>query len=238
MSLVRCTKLVQVEVLPHCAQLPVAYYLHNDYGNSKGANSYMAKKKLTRKKHFSANDTHILLRKSVVVYAFIVFILFILVSLSAYTIYNISVAYTNKSRLDRIERIYNSLKLGDEYRVAKSDVFGDKRIYSWDESRTYASTVEYGHNDTTANTFADLTTKLKAAGFSQFEDIYGGMARQLHFKNTQNEYVRVSVVPKDWQDTIIYGTATPNDMPATLENPSSASPVYVTIKVNLDDNNE
>lgn len=179
-----------------------------------------------------------MLRKGVVVYAIFVFISFVLISLSAYTIHNITVAYTNKNRVNTIEQVLTDLKLGDSYRVAKADIFGDKRVYSWDKSRTYASSAEYAHNDTTTNTFADLKSKAEAAGFTQIDDVYGGIARQLHFKNGDDTYLRVSVIPKAWQDAIVYGSSSTEQNEISINDMANASPVYVTLRINLDDNNE
>ena len=198
----------------------------------------MSKKKSVRRKHISTNDTHIMLRKGVFIYAFFVFVTFVLISLSAYTVHNMTVAYTNKSRLNQIERIYADLKLDDTYRLAKSDIFGDKRVYNWDKSRTYSSSAEYGRNDTTANTFANLKSKAEAAGFTQVGDVYGGVARQLYFKNANGVYLRISVNPKAWQDAIIYGTSSAEETGFVMNDIANAAPVYVIIRVNLDDNNE
>jgi hypothetical protein len=145
------------------------------------------------------------------------------------------VARTNQTRLDRISAIYTSFELGDSYRIAASDVFGDKRVYEWEKGRTYASRVEYGHNDTVSNTFADLKRKIESAGFEYFDTEYeGSVTQQYHFKNADGEYVRVSVESSDVRDMTVYGTSSSiTDIADT-----NAAPSYVTIKVNLDDNNE
>lgn len=142
----------------------------------------------------------------------------------------------NSVRRHRIEAIYQSLELGDDYRIAKSDIFGDKRVYSWDKSRSFSSSVEYGRNANVSETFDDLKTHIEAAGFKQIEGPnYGAAARQDHYRNDQGEYIRVSVWSKAFSDAIVYGSSMPEPhSPKQTE----IGPAYVTIKVNLDDNNE
>lgn len=144
--------------------------------------------------------------------------------------------YTNSQRLDRIQSIYASLKLDDSYREARSDIFGDKRVYDWDKGRTWSSSIEYGKNSSRSETFNDLKKRITAAGFKQIPGPnYGEVARQDHYKSDKNEYIRVSVDTSAVYDGILYGTDWPS--PQTKDATENA-PVYVTIKVNLDDNNE
>ena len=120
--------------------------------------------------------------------------------------------------------------------MAKSDVFGDKREYSWDSSRSLSSSVEYGKNASVSATFDDLKNRIVQAGFEQVDGPnYGPVARQDHYKNSDGQYIRVSVESKAWHDAMLYGLEAPaaQSLEAT-EN----GPVYVTIRVNLDDNNE
>lgn len=192
-------------------------------------------KKKSQTKHLSHNKTHILVKKSIASYAVLVFVLFFMTALAGHALFGLSVSRTNNDRLERIQNVYNTINLDGSYRVAKSDVFGDKRTYSWDNNRTYSSSVEYGHNDTQANTLAALKTKIEQAGYHFTGQAYSGIATQYHFKGANNEYVRVQVLPREYKDAMIYG------VPSLEERPTfdtSAAPVYVTIKVNLDDNNE
>ena len=194
------------------------------------------KKLSTKHKHISTNTTHILLKKGIVIYAALVFILFILVSVSWFTVHQFISYKTNQDRQSKILAIYDSLGLGDSYRTVKQDVFGDKRVYSWDKNRSYASSMEYGHNDTPQKTAADLKTKIEAAGFTPAGSAYeNSVEPQYYYKNAEGNYIRVSVMSKYAQDTIIYGTLNNED---PLANHKDEAPTYVTIKVNLDDNNE
>ena len=147
-----------------------------------------------------------------------------------------------ESRKDRIVAIYDSLKLSDEYQQVDSDVFGEKRVYEWDTGRTYSSSKEYERGANVDVTIADLKKSIEAAGFHYFDEPYpGSWSYQYHFKSDKNEYIRLSVVSKPKWD------AGRNEILMNRENPttyafhsldSNAGPSSVTIKVNLDDNNE
>lgn len=148
-----------------------------------------------------------------------------------------------QSRLERIEAIYASLNLDpDAYAVTSYDVFGDKRPYDYDKSRSKASAVEYVHADAVGATVAELDEKIKSAGFAYLEEPYPGSAiKQYHYKSDKNEYVRLTVVSKPYWDAI-RNDAILNKSFGELVTPDSfdtnMAPSNVTIKVNLDDNNE
>ena len=193
-------------------------------------------KKSSKSKHISKNKTHIMLKKGIVIYSMLVFLGFILVSLSALALTGAVVAHNNNQRLDRINTIYTDLELDDSYRVADSNIFGDKRAYDWGEGRTFASSLSFGRNANRIETFDDLKTHIEAAGFEQIEGPnYGDIARQDHYRSAQGEYIRVSIDTKAWHDAILYGTSAPQPGSDTA---TKTGPVYITIKVNLDDNNE
>lgn len=197
----------------------------------------MTKKKSTKTtKHISHNKTHILLRKGLVVYAMIVFIAFVMISLSALALVSAKHTYTVYERENRIAAIYNGLNLDDSYQVDYANVFGEKRAYPWDSSRTMASSVSYGRNAGRDATFADINTRIVNAGFEQIEGPnYGEVARQDHYTNEFGEFIRVSIETRAQRDASVYGTEAPSpDSIAADKN----GPVYVTIRVNLDDNNE
>lgn len=196
----------------------------------------MAKKKSTRTNNYiSHNKTHILLRKSMIVYVSLVFIGFVLVSLSALAIVSANRTYAIYKRETQIADILNSLELDSSYIVAHADVFGDKRPYSWDSDRTMASSVSYGRNADRDATFADLNTRITSAGFTQIESpSYGSAARQDHYVSDAGEYIRVSIDTSEQYNSLIYGT----DYPSAKSIAEGEGPVYVTIRVNLDDNNE
>lgn len=189
-----------------------------------------------KRKHISHNKTHIMLKKGLVVYSAIVFVLFILISLSAFTVAETYRIYQESQREERIVSIYNAINLDNEYRVVSSNIFGEKRPYEWDNSRSYASSIEGGHYDTPANTTKKLTEKIEAAGFGFIGTEYeGSLYPQYHFKNNSGEYVRLTVSSAAAQNRDIYGTSYEK---VITEAEQKAAPSYFVIKVNLDDNNE
>jgi len=198
----------------------------------------MVKKKTHSKKHFTRTNTHFMVRRSLLVYALLVFVLFFMLSTSVYLFVKLAEHKANTERLNQINGIYHSLNLDESYRPARSDVFGDKRVYDWDKNRSYSSVVEYAHNDSPANTRIALTKKIEATGFKKVGSAYeGSIAVQDHFKNDKGQYVRLTVTNKIIQDEMIYGPAfTDLGNPARMD--TTTAPSYVTIKVNLDDNNE
>jgi len=146
----------------------------------------------------------------------------------------------NQARLDEIKGIYASLDIGDEYRPTNVNVFGDKRVYEWDKGRTYSSVIEYIHGDTVSNTVAELDAKIKAAGFTFIDEPYpGSTSVQYHYKSADGEYLRLSVVSKPYNDAWANAVAMGKSIPDGLDDiDTNLGPSSVTIKVNLDDNNE
>lgn len=147
---------------------------------------------------------------------------------------------TNQARLDRIKGIYSSLNLDDSYRTTNVSIFGDKRVYEWDKDRTYSSAIEYTHGDTVSNTVADLDAKIKATGFTFVDEPYPGSgSTQYHYKSKDGEYIRLTVTSKPYQDALQNASAMDRaPTKAVYDMDKNAGPSVVTIKVNLDDNNE
>jgi hypothetical protein len=140
------------------------------------------------------------------------------------------------NRAARINNIYNSLAVGDDYTVVTSNIFGKKRVYEWDTNRSYSSSKTYAHDADVDATVANLRQKIEAAGFTYFEEPYPGSTYvQLHFKSEQNEYVRLTVSSKPRDAALREDTST--SAPGFSIDPNTG-PSNVTIKVNLDDNNE
>jgi len=153
---------------------------------------------------------------------------------------SVTLKQANQERFDRISSIYGSLDLGDEYSVQTSNIFGDKRVYSWDKGRTYSSVVTYVHGDSVSNTVAALDTKIKAAGFKFIDEPYPGSAQtQYHYKSAKGEYLRLSVSSKPYDDAYFNASVIDATVPESVyAMDKNAGPANVTIKVNLDDNNE
>jgi hypothetical protein len=148
---------------------------------------------------------------------------------------------SSAQRLDRINQIYSSLNLSDQYAVQSTDVFGEKRTYSWDKDRTKASTVTYIRGDTVSNTVAELDAKIKAAGFTYVEtDALTSKDAQYRYKSAEGEYVNVRVVSKPYRDALENASAmSMNPESQAIQNmDKNAGPSRVIIRVNLDDSNE
>ncbi|MES2631129.1 MAG: hypothetical protein V4611_04170 [Patescibacteria group bacterium] len=150
-------------------------------------------------------------------------------------------AQQSKERLSRIETIYSNINLNDSYKLEASNVFGDKRVYEWDDGRTYASSASYIHADTVSNTVADLDGKIKSSGFSFIDEPYPGSTyTQYHYKSANGEYIRLTVSSKPYDDGSFNAFVMDKDSLNTVlpKLDTNAGPSNVIIKVNLDDNNE
>lgn len=145
-----------------------------------------------------------------------------------------------QGRLTRINNVYTAIGVDDSYLLQDSDVFGDKRVYEWDSGRTYSSSKKYVHPDTVSNTVAELDAKIKAAGFAFIDEPYkGSVYTQYHYKSPKGEYVRLTVSSKPYDDATFNAYQMDKDAPFDYESfDKNAGPANVTIKVNLDDNNE
>lgn len=153
------------------------------------------------------------------------------------------IAAPTQERLIRINDIYDSFALDEtKYQLVDSNVFGDKRVYEWDSGRTYSSAKTYTRGANVDVTVAEVRTAIEAAGFVYFGEPYPGSTfTELHFKSAKNEYVRLNVESKPRFDAIrnevlMKGATAISDAVITMD--SNAGPSKVTIKVNLDDNNE
>lgn len=149
-------------------------------------------------------------------------------------------AQHNQDRLSRINAIYSSLKLDDSYQVKDANVFGDKRVYSYDKGRTFSSEIDYIHGDTVSNTVAKLDEKIKAAGFTFVSEPYPGTgSTQYHYKSANGEYIRLTVSSKPYDDALTNAYVLEQDTSSLIaSSDKNAAPSNIVIKVNLDDNNE
>lgn len=153
------------------------------------------------------------------------------------------ISANNQARLDRIEEIYSTLQLNpDEYQVTNVNVFGEKRVYEWDAQRSYSSEINYVKGDTVTNTFNALDAKIREAGYEFIDEPYAGSVfKQFHYKSDKGEYIRLTVSSKIHDDAI-RNSAIMNESMDSLADTDPAildkGPANVTIKVNLDDNNE
>ncbi|HEY1085370.1 MAG TPA: hypothetical protein VGE34_01435 [Candidatus Saccharimonadales bacterium] len=141
-----------------------------------------------------------------------------------------------QAREMRIVAIYDSLKLGDSYRIARQDIFGDVRVNPTEEHGIESSVTEYGKDATRSETFNDLEKHITQAGFTKTSSSSASLYhRQDHYKNDKGEYIRVSIETSAVRNSIIYGTRWPKPQSKDM---LETGPVYVTIDVNLDDINK
>lgn len=174
--------------------------------------------------------------------AVVVIVLLSVIVLGSWAIRSVINA-NNQARLDRIQSIYSSLDLNqDQYRVTSSEVFGDKRTYEWDKDRSQSSWVEYVHGDTVTNTLNQLDEKIRAAGFEFIDEPYPGISeKQYHYKSDKGEYIRLKVASKPYEDASFNASIMNQSAPDPTDQDKSLldqAPALVTIKVNLDNNNE
>ncbi|MGB4762331.1 MAG: hypothetical protein WBP12_03170 [Candidatus Saccharimonas sp.] len=195
-------------------------------------------KKTTRTKtrHVTVSPTHFMIKRSLISYAVLVFVTFATISMSIYLLERMATARYEQTRLDRISATYADLQLGNSYHVAYSNLFGDKRKHSDNPKLTHSSRVEYGHNDTVANTLVAVIKQVEAAGFTKVGiDYEGSVAEQFIYKNAEGEYLRLNVKTKAAQDMTVYGVPTQEEWQNADKN---AAPSYVTILVNIDGSGE
>jgi len=147
---------------------------------------------------------------------------------------------TNDARLHRINEIYSSIKLPDNTYFNYEKVFGDKRPYEYDSGRSMSSQKDFVVAKTVKETVAFMDKSIKDAGYTFFEEAYpGSVSVQYHYKTDRGEYIRVTVSSKTRDDAfsnsyLMNGKFSDED----FKIDPNAGPSNVTLKVNLDDNNE
>ena len=160
--------------------------------------------------------------------------------IALFVAHSVATQYT-QARVERINAIYSSLSLDSSYYLQNSNIFGEKKIYEWDSSRSYASSITYIHPNTVSVTSQELDGKIKAAGFSFIDEPYKGSAYvQYHYRSEKGEYIRLNVSSKPRDDALQNAfLMNKNEIPDSVYDiDTNAGPSNVVIKVNLDDNNE
>ncbi len=197
----------------------------------------MAKKtkKIHPKKHIQHTDTHIVLRRSLLVYSVLIFLLFSMASMSIYLIDRMIVYREQNERYHTIVSVLDSLNLNQGYNYISSDIFGDKRQSVYDNQKTQASVGIYTHNDTPENTRNDIRIYAEKAGFSyvatENED---SVSPVIVMKSNDSTYLRIRVYSKAIKDDIMYR----NDDNFRASDHANEAPSYIEIRVNLDGNND
>jgi hypothetical protein len=146
----------------------------------------------------------------------------------------------NDLRLRRINDIYSSITLPSNTYFNTENVFGDKRPYPGDKSRSFASQKTFVVAKTVTETFNEIDAAIKKAGYTYFEEAYpGSTSKEYHYKTSRGEYIRLNVSSKLRDD------AASNEVlmngkfdDAFFKIDPNAGPSTVVLKVNLDDNNE
>jgi len=142
------------------------------------------------------------------------------------------------SRKARIIEIFSSLKLEPQtYNATGESIFGDKRVYSWDSSRSYASYRSYVRASDVKTTVDDLKKAVTDAGFVFIDNPYpNSTTTELVYQSTKNEYLKMSVSSKS-RDDAWFNAAMMERLTDKIDIDPNAGPTSIRIYVNLDDNN-
>lgn len=186
---------------------------------------------MTKKKQKSKKK-QLFYKEKIPLLAAIVIIIAALVGIVVWQIIPRAIAET---RLNKINSTYASFNIGDDYILQTQDVFGPKRVYDWDKSRSYSSSKQYIRAANVDATVADLQKRVTGAGFTQIGHPY---PYQWQYKSKDNVYVRFNVTSKP-RDDYFQNQILMNKQPdsSSYDNMNDG-PSNVTLKVNLDDNNE
>ena len=146
----------------------------------------------------------------------------------------------NDARLNRINEIYSSIKLPANVYNERDNIFGDKRPYDYDKSRSMSSEKQFVVGKNVDVAFAQIDKAIRDAGYTYFEEPYPGSTfKEYHYKTNKGEYIRLNVESKlrldAFQNTVWMNGKLSDDF---FKIDPNAGPSYVTLKVNLDDNNE
>lgn len=195
----------------------------------------MAKKSLKTPKKQKQFDHHV--RHRIILGAGVI-VIAVLVAL----VLSLSVipAIVNNARLNRINEIYSSIKTPENIYFEKEDVFGNKRPYDYDKSRTISSMKTFVVAKTVNETADYMDKAIKDAGYTFFEESYpGSTSKEYHYKTSRGEYIRLNVSSKLRDDAASNELLMNGDFSESFYKiDPNAGPATVILKVNLDDNNE
>lgn len=146
----------------------------------------------------------------------------------------------NDTRLNRINEIYASIPLPENRYFIEENVFGDKRPYPHAPEASSASMKTFVVAKTVNETMDELDKAVQGAGYTKFNEAYpGSTSKEYHYKTDRGEFIRLNVTSK------LRGDAASNELlmngefsEAFFTIDPNAGPSRVTLKVNLDDNNE
>jgi hypothetical protein len=142
-------------------------------------------------------------------------------------------------RKNRITEIFNSLQIDSQkYIITHESIFGEKRLYEWDSSRSYSSERTYMRGANVDATTEELKNAISNTDFEFYEEPYPDSADLMYiYKSPRGEYLRVSVASKPRQDAF-YNNFHMGLSVGNIDIDPNTGPSNVSIKVNLDDNNE
>jgi hypothetical protein len=141
----------------------------------------------------------------------------------------------NMVRKNKITSVYTSLDLGGRYLVQSQDIFGDKRKYDWDSSRSYSSSIDYVRSANVDVATRELQSKVEAAGFKLIDHPY---PYQWQYKSDGNIHLRFNALSKPQWDCFFNSSQMGKEVEPNECGDPNQGPTHVTVKVNLDDNNE
>jgi len=160
--------------------------------------------------------------------------------IAATAVFIVAPAIGNSMRKDRIEEIYSKIPIPEKRGFYQEDIFGDKRPYDYDASRSKSSSIRFVIAANVDETFSNFDTLIRNAGFKFVAEPYpGAVQKQAHYKNDKGEYIRLTVSSKVRDDAGSNELLMKGDFSEDFfKIDANAGPSNVVIKVNLDDNNE
>lgn len=162
-------------------------------------------------------------------------VVFIVLAVVALAVFYAAPRIVATAREKQILSVYSSINLGDDYILQSENIFGEKRIYSWDKSRSHSSSRDYIRGKNVDETIKDLQNHVEAAGFTQIDHPY---PHQWQYKSKDDVYVRFNVLSKPRMDYFQNLNVMGKDFTTAKYDDFNTGPSNITLKVNLDDNNE
>jgi len=146
----------------------------------------------------------------------------------------------NDMRLTRINEIYASIELPENRYFEEEYIFGDKRPYEYDTGRTSSSYKMFVIAKTVNETATILDKSIQDAGYVKFEEAYpGSTSKGYYYKSNRGEYIRLNVESKLRFDAATNERLMTGKFSDTFfKIDPNSGPSRVSLKVNLDDNNE
>ena len=145
-------------------------------------------------------------------------------------------------RAARVHEIYDSLQLSaTEFIYQGGAIAGERRLYKDDGTRSWSSYAHYLRGADVDTTVDELNRRITSIGFKEISRSDDRAAAvEIHYENDKSEFVRVIVHSKVrqeyFQNAELMGRST-EEIIANAVDPN-AGPSKITIKVNLDNNNE